>query len=156
MRLKNSDPRPPGRGSLTLDYLVTLVLGTVRTYPNEDYQWLRSVTLNLAPITLVLTPSILKATQPNQSVPDLPSGRLVVAALPSSTQRMVSSRLPITGPGQTRSAFHRLLSVEQYFAPGGVFVNVDDDAIRRNRKSMLNRMKEILILVGDISHLEAK
>ena len=46
--------------------------------------------------------------------------------------------------------------VESYFSPGGVFVNVDDDSVRLNRKSMLNEMRVTLSLVGDISHLEQK
>lgn len=46
--------------------------------------------------------------------------------------------------------------VEAYFAPGGVFVNVDDERLRLSRKSMLNEMRRILSLVGDIAHLEPK
>lgn len=46
--------------------------------------------------------------------------------------------------------------VRVYFDPGGVFVNTDDDVVRLNRKTMLRTIAELLSLVGDISHLEAK
>ncbi len=46
--------------------------------------------------------------------------------------------------------------VDVYFSPGGVYVNVDDIAIRRNRKAMMRDMLLTLGLVGDLSQLEAK
>jgi len=44
--------------------------------------------------------------------------------------------------------------VETYFGSDGVFVNADDQKIRLNRKSMIDRIRELLGLVADISRLE--
>ncbi len=46
--------------------------------------------------------------------------------------------------------------VERYFGTDGVYVNVDEDALRLNRKSMLDQIRLTLGLVADISCLEAK
>lgn len=46
--------------------------------------------------------------------------------------------------------------VDVYFSPGGVFVNVDDEGLRRNRKSMMHAMLGTLSLLGDLAQLDAK
>jgi len=46
--------------------------------------------------------------------------------------------------------------VEAYFGTSGVYINTDDDRLRLNRKSMLNRIRHTLGLVADISCLAPK
>ncbi|MCB1042501.1 MAG: glycine--tRNA ligase subunit beta [Acidobacteria bacterium] len=46
--------------------------------------------------------------------------------------------------------------VDLYFSPGGVFVNVDDSVVRRNRKAMMRDMLVTLGQVGELSQLETK
>lgn len=46
--------------------------------------------------------------------------------------------------------------VDAYFGTSGVYINTDDTALRLNRKSMLNEIRQVLGLVADISCLAPK